>query len=90
MGNVYTANYIPKNILFYLWEKEINTVVLKQDPGIRGAVTSHPDLFLCKMGVEADAPLIRAPKGAVGSAYLSTRSRATPGPHSWWWTAGRS
>ena len=69
MGNVYTANYIPKNILFYLWEKEINTVVLKQDPGIRGAVTSHPDLFLCKMGVEADAPLIRAPKGAVGSAY---------------------
>ena len=69
MGNVYTANYIPKNILFYLWEKEINTVVLKQDPGIRGAVTSHPDLFLCKMGVEADAPLIRAPKGSVGSAY---------------------
>ncbi|MBQ8975630.1 MAG: hypothetical protein IJ072_07930, partial [Oscillospiraceae bacterium] len=69
MSNVYVANYTPKNILFYLWEHGVNAVVMKEQPNIRGAVRSHPDILMCKMGVGSDAPLIRADAAHLGYEY---------------------
>lgn len=69
MSNVYVANYMPKNILFYLWEHQYNVTVMKQMSNVRGTINSHPDVFMCKMGVAPDAPLIKAVPSEVGWEY---------------------
>jgi hypothetical protein len=60
---------MPKNILFYLFEHGFNPVVMKQSASVRGSINSHPDIFMCKMGVDPDAPLIKAEPSHVGWEY---------------------
>ena len=69
MSNVYTASYVPKNILFYLWEHGYNAVVMKPCGSVRGSINSHPDIFMCKMGTSTNAPLVKADKTQLGYEY---------------------
>ena len=69
MSNIYTANYTPENVLLYFYEQGFKPVVMQRDKSVDGIVNSHPDMFMCKMGIGSNSPLIKANKSLIGRKY---------------------
>lgn len=53
----------------YLQAKGYILELISSEGLVDPAIQNHPDVFLCRLGIEADAPLIRASNAELGMGY---------------------
>lgn len=68
-----SKRYISKNanpaLITYLKERGCQPEFISSEGIVDPAISAHPDIFLCKMGAEDDAPIYFAQDGDLGMDY---------------------
>ena len=69
MRKIYLAKYTNKILQDYLQAAGYILELISSEGLVDPAIQNHPDVFLCRLGIEADAPLIRASNAELGMGY---------------------
>lgn len=69
MRKIYLAKDANKKLQDYLQAAGYILELISSEGLVDPAISSHPDVFLCRLGIGADAPLIRASNAELGMGY---------------------
>ena len=69
MKNVYVGAGAPQELIALLREDGLSPAVLPENGEIAGTLSRHADLSVCRLGTDADSPLVFARRGELGADY---------------------
>lgn len=69
MNKIYISKNANKILIDYLKEKGFFIESVSTSGVVPKALSCHPDIFLCKMGIYSDSPIFIAEKDAIGMHY---------------------
>ena len=69
MGKTYIAKDANRRIKEYIQIMGQDLELVETDGIVGKAISNHPDVFLCKMGIAEDAPVFYAPIESLGMEY---------------------
>ncbi|MBR4020741.1 MAG: hypothetical protein IKI99_05455 [Firmicutes bacterium] len=69
MRKIYLAKDANKILQDYLTAKGCDLELVSSEGRVDPAIACHPDVFFCRLGIGADAPLVRAAENELGCGY---------------------
>ena len=69
MSNVYLSHRAGKPLLKWLRDNGYTPVIINDTDGVYDAVSSHADIYMCKMGISADSALFKCDFEELGYSY---------------------
>ena len=69
MNNIYISKDANKIVTDYIESKGYQVTPVSSTDVVSEEISSHPDIFLCKMGVHKNSPVFFAEPGTLGRAY---------------------
>ena len=69
MSKLFISQETNKKLIDYLTSKGYQLEFIASDGIVDDAISSHPDIFLCKMGVDDNAPIFFAENSDLGKDY---------------------
>ncbi len=69
MKKVYVSRKAYGAVMEYLKSRGYEVSPIGDIRGVYGAIDSHPDICMCKMGTEPSSPVLFAKEGSLGASY---------------------